>query len=242
MVRRPLYHELAWAYDLLVEPSGPTAEFAAGAFERGGVRPGDTLVDAGCGTGRMARELAARGFRVVGLDRSPELIAEADWLGGEVEYVVGELGTWRPAEPAAGVLCRGVLNDLLTDAERSAALRSLAAVLRPGGVLVADVRDWERSAERYAEGRVVERAATAKDGTEVELRSRARLDDGRRHLIFDERIAAGAGEYLCEFRMRPWSAGELDAGLREAGFASVDSVPPEEAGARSDRIVVVATR
>lgn len=242
MVRRPLYHELAWAYDLLVEPSRLTTEFAAHAFERGGVAAGEPVIDAGCGTGRMARELAARGFRVVGLDRSPELIAEANWSGGEVEYVVADLATWRPPEPAAGVLCRGVLNDLLTDAERSAALRSLAAVLRPGGVLVADVRDWERSVERYSDGRIVERSATAKDGTELELRGRARLDTARRHLIFDERIAAGAGEYLCEFRMRPWSAGELDAGLREAGFESVERVPPEEAGARADRIVVVAAR
>jgi SAM-dependent methyltransferase len=241
-VPRPLYHELAWAYDLLVEPTGLSADFAADAFEGAGARPGELVVDAGCGTGRLARELAARGARVIGLDRSAELVAEAVRHGGGVEYVVADLTAFRPPEPAAGVLCRGVLNDLLNDAERRDALAALAGMLRPGGALVVDVRDWERSAERYADGRSVERSATGPDGTEVAFTSTTRIDAKARHLVSIERVAVGVGELGHEMRMRPWTREELDAGLRTAGFEDVRLVAPEEAGARSDRIVAVATR
>jgi SAM-dependent methyltransferase len=239
---RPLYHELAWAYDLLVEPTGLSADFAADAFERAGAGSGELVVDAGCGTGRLARELATRGFRVIGVDRSPELVAEAVRHGGGVEYVVTELAAFHPPEPAAGALCRGVLNDLLNDAERRDALAALARMLRLGGALVVDVRDWERSAERYAAGRSVERSATGADGTEVAFSSTTRIDAKERHLVSIERVAVGVGELANELRMRPWTTKELDAGLREAGFEDVRLVAPEEAGTRSDRIVAVATR
>jgi SAM-dependent methyltransferase len=39
--------------------------------------PGATILDVGCGTGRHARELTRRGFRVTGVDVSPGMLAEA---------------------------------------------------------------------------------------------------------------------------------------------------------------------
>ncbi|CAM5352979.1 Class I SAM-dependent methyltransferase OS=Streptomyces alboniger OX=132473 GN=CP975_21240 PE=4 SV=1 [Streptomyces alboniger] len=44
---------------------------------------GRTALDIGCGTGRFARLLAARGYEVDALDPSAEVIAEARALGGE---------------------------------------------------------------------------------------------------------------------------------------------------------------
>jgi SAM-dependent methyltransferase len=204
-----------------------------------GAQPGALVVDAGCGTGAHARGLSELGYRVVGVDRSPELVEVARGLGGGPEYAVGDLLDWRPPRPAAAVLCRGVLNDLLEPAERAAALAALAAMLAPGGVLVADVRDAERSADRYAQPRAVERRGTA-GGREVVLRSRMWLgEDGE--LVAEERIAADGVERRCEFRMRSWTAAELVDGLRAAGFAEPELVDPRAAGAREDRIVVVAS-
>jgi SAM-dependent methyltransferase len=42
------------------------------------VAPGSRLLDAGCGTGRTAAVLHARGHRVVGVDADPVLIAAAE--------------------------------------------------------------------------------------------------------------------------------------------------------------------
>jgi hypothetical protein len=115
-------------------------------------------------------------------------------------------------------------------------------MLRPGGALVLDVRHWLRSVERYADGRTVERSAAAPDGSSVELRSTTHVDRDNRHLVSIERVAVGVGEVAHEMRMRPWGEGELDRGLRAAGFDAIEYPPPAEAGARADRIVAVATR
>jgi glycine/sarcosine N-methyltransferase len=205
-----------------------------------GVAPGSLVVDAGCGTGRFLRELAARGYRVIGVDRSPELVAAAR-AAGAAGVEVGDLRSWRPAKPAAAVLCRGVLNDLLAEDERRDALAGLAAMLRPGGLLLADVRDRERSAERYAEGRRVERRASTERGPVV-LRSETRMEPERRELVVDERIEVQREEHRFEFRMRPWTADELREGLAAAGFDGVELLDPAAAGAREDRLVVTARR
>src|SRR5262245_11843985 len=55
--------------------------------------PGQRILDLGTGTGSLARGLARRGARVVGLDRSEALMAEARALdaaaGLSIEYVLG---------------------------------------------------------------------------------------------------------------------------------------------------------
>ena len=243
---RPLYHDFAWAYDQLVGRTGPATAFAAHALRDRGVEPGGHVVDAGCGTGADARELAAAGYGVTGIDRSPELIDEARRLAPEATFLVGDLLEWRPSAPADGVLCRGVLNDVIEDGERGAALHAVAEMLRAGGVLVVDVRDWERSAARYEGGREARRSASGPDGAVVELRSRTRLDPARRQLLVDERIDVFSGgeshTTRHEFRMRCWTCDELTGGLGEASFASIDLVDPAVAGAREDRIVAVARR
>ncbi len=43
---------------------------------------GRTALDVGCGTGRFARRLAARGYEVDALDPSQEVIAAAEAAGG----------------------------------------------------------------------------------------------------------------------------------------------------------------
>ena len=48
------------------------------------------VLDAGCGTGRVARELARRGIEVVGVDRDASMIATARRLAPELDWVQGD--------------------------------------------------------------------------------------------------------------------------------------------------------
>ena len=75
---RPFYGEYAWAFDLLIDRPvrKECAAITAWLIARG-VPPGSRLLDAGCGTGRYAGELARRGYVVEGVDRSAELIETA---------------------------------------------------------------------------------------------------------------------------------------------------------------------
>jgi SAM-dependent methyltransferase len=105
----------------------------------------ESALDAGCGTGDLARLLAPRCGRVLGLDLSPNMVAEARRRSAgvaNVEFAVADLMT-EPLEPAAFdcVASVATLHHLPLDA----ALERLAGLLRPGGVLlVLDIVDGRR--------------------------------------------------------------------------------------------------
>ena len=52
---------------------------------------GSAVLDAGCGTGRVAIELAARGFAVVGLDADPAMLAAARSKAPDLHWIEADL-------------------------------------------------------------------------------------------------------------------------------------------------------
>ena len=57
-----------------------------------GARPGETLVDIGCGTGISARQLAERGYRVIGIDPNEDMLRAAKGESGEadIDYILAD--------------------------------------------------------------------------------------------------------------------------------------------------------
>ncbi|HWW77270.1 MAG TPA: class I SAM-dependent methyltransferase, partial [Pyrinomonadaceae bacterium] len=233
---RPFYDEYAWAYDLVIPPPTTAAcDFIADTLARRGVAAGSRVLDAGCGTGRHAFELARRGYAVGGVDLSPQLIAEArrrveavgrvetareqdgeaargqDELSLSLSFNVGDILNLPANESYDAVLCRGVLNDLLDGRSRDAAFRSFARVLRPGGAVLLDVRDWERSARRKIREPVFEKTVETARGT-LTFRGVTRVDPGTRRLLVEERHTlreGGAERASCyDFQMRCWTREE----------------------------------
>jgi 2-polyprenyl-3-methyl-5-hydroxy-6-metoxy-1,4-benzoquinol methylase len=97
------------------------------------------VCDLACGQGIVARELAARGALVVGVDRSQEMLALAQAYEARqplgIEYVRDDaqvLGAVRD-EAFDGVVCNMALPDI---ADLPAAAQAIARVLAPGGWLV----------------------------------------------------------------------------------------------------------
>src|ERR1700712_2551188 len=56
------------------------------------VEPGSRVLDAGCGTGRVAIELARRGYRCVGADSDASMLAEAERDAPDLRWVQADLG------------------------------------------------------------------------------------------------------------------------------------------------------
>jgi demethylmenaquinone methyltransferase/2-methoxy-6-polyprenyl-1,4-benzoquinol methylase len=96
------------------------------------VRPGDSVLDAACGTGDFAvADLRAGAARVVGLDFSPRMLERARRKAPQVEWVEGDLLALPFADAAfdAATVGFGVRNV----ADLELALRELRRVVRPGG-------------------------------------------------------------------------------------------------------------
>jgi SAM-dependent methyltransferase len=103
---------------------------------------GGTVVELGCGTGRVALRLARRGHEVVGLDSDAELLAILEERGADlpVSTVEADARSFELEDPASLVLAPTHLLQLLADAgERAEALGCVAAALRPGGLFAAAI-------------------------------------------------------------------------------------------------------
>src|ERR1044071_536343 len=251
---RPFYDEYAWAYDLIItQPVSKQCDFIEDVLTRRGIVNGARILDAGCGVGNHAIELARRGYVVSGIDLSPQFIAEAQRRVGDaslpVSFSVGDILELSAASPYDAILCRGVLNDLLDNESRRDVFRSFAGVLRSQGALMLDVREWGVTVLRKAQEPVFEKVAETPLGN-LAFRSVTRLEHQTRRLLVSEQhtLRNGGVETVStyDFSMRCWTREELDESLTEAGFETIEYFGAYEknsapASAR-DRMVSVASK
>jgi SAM-dependent methyltransferase len=121
-------------------------------FDRLGLRPGERVLDMGCGAGRHAFEMYKRGADVVALDQdTAELATVREWFdamrdGGEVP--AGAEATAVEGDALAlpfedgefdRIVAAEVLEHIPADIQ---AIGELARVLRPGGTLAVSVPRW----------------------------------------------------------------------------------------------------
>jgi SAM-dependent methyltransferase len=222
---------LAAVYDTLNPPAEDTAfylDFAGTAPPA----PRKTILDMGCGTGRLACDLAARGHRVTGADPAPAMLEIARARPG------GDRITWIETDAAGlavdtrfdlAIMTGHVFQVFLQDRDVRAALGTLRRHLAPGGRLAFEtrnpaVRDWE--SWRPAETRV---ALQVPGLGAVEVHYDIRAVEGdlvtfETHFRFAPDDAPGdppGDVVVAPHTLRFMSRDELAAFLAEAGFADV---------------------
>jgi SAM-dependent methyltransferase len=103
--------------------------------------PGGKLLDLGCGSGDLARHLAAAGYRVTGCDISPRMLEHAAAADHELAVNWSSLEPgWRELPFAAASLDTVVASSVLEYvADPVGVLAECARSLRPGGVLLCTV-------------------------------------------------------------------------------------------------------
>jgi SAM-dependent methyltransferase len=182
-----------------------------------------TIVDLGCGTGLLTRTLARRGYSMIGVDPSREMLAvarrEAD--GARVQWINGdatEIGT--PGADLA-VMSGHVAQFFVTDDAWSTALRALHAALRPGGTLAFESRNpdnrewdrWTRDATLSVNDRV---AGSIRTWSEV-------VDVNNGVVSYDNHYVFATGATLVSSaRLRFRTLAELSTSLADADFAIQD--------------------
>ena len=121
-------------YDRL---STPMEAMGREVLERLPLTGGETVIDAGCGSGRVTEALLARlpGGRVMGVDQSASMIdAARERLGDRAELHVADLSTFDLGLQADAILSTATFHWI---ADHDALFARLYAALAPGGRIVA---------------------------------------------------------------------------------------------------------
>jgi SAM-dependent methyltransferase len=121
------------------------AEFVIDAM---GLSAGAQVLDVGCGYGRHAMELAARGFHVVGLDLSTPLLVrggeEAQRRGLEINFVRGDMRELDFDAQFDGAYCMFSTFGYFDDETNKKTVANIARALKPGGRVMIEIlnRDY----------------------------------------------------------------------------------------------------
>jgi SAM-dependent methyltransferase len=159
------------------------------------------LLDLGCGTGAHAIRLAQRGHRVVGVDRSPGMLAQG-WAKAAVEsglrldfHEADICKLDLDQEFDAALMMFTVLGYLLNDSDLNAALASVRRHIALGGLFIFDV--WHGPAVLAV--RPTERNISVAHGSvRINRKTRAALDISRRVCRVNFELERVADDGRCE--------------------------------------------
>jgi SAM-dependent methyltransferase len=137
----------AWIQHLAREDVNRTLILDPPMLEYAGDVAGRSVLDVGCGEGRFCRMLAGRGAAVVGVDPTPEFLAEARERDPAGRYVRG-VGEALPFADARFDLLVAYLS-LIDMPDFRAAIGEMARVARPGGhLLIANLNSFATTRPR----------------------------------------------------------------------------------------------
>ncbi len=210
--------------------------------------PEGRALDLACGTGTVALTLAARGFRVTGVDRSPEMLeiaaAKAREAGLDVTFCLQDMARLRLRGCFDLVLCLyDSLNYLLHPRRLEAAFAAVGRVLSPGGLFVFDVNtpyclanDWgNQVAEERCGSAVLLHLYRYDPGTGI-----ATLE-----LLCLHNTESGLEKFREIHRERGYTREEVAAALQRGGLQPLEacSFPDlRSPGETTSRLLCVATK
>lgn len=99
-------------------------------------KPGQRVLDLGCGPGQLTRQIADHGAEVVGVDVSPEMIGQARQNYPELQFLLADAAKLEHAGEFDAVFSNAALHWML---DASSVARNISRALRPEGRLVAEM-------------------------------------------------------------------------------------------------------
>lgn len=213
-------------------------------LQRLGVAPGAAILDLCCGPGRHSLELARRGFRVTGVDRTAAYLetarAKAAAEGLSATFVPGDMREYRNPDAYDAVINMFTSFGFFDDsADDRRVIRCVFDSLKPGGAFLIDMLGKEILARNFRE----------RDWSQEEdgsfMLEEGKIEEDWARIRSRWILLKGADRRECSITLRLYSAAELAALLRDTGFGSV-AVFGDLAGAPYDqnakRLIAVARK
>jgi ubiquinone/menaquinone biosynthesis C-methylase UbiE len=221
-----LYSELAEYYDgfYWAKDYSKEVDFLAAAFERYGVKVGNVL-EVACGTGNHTKLLAARGYRVTGVDLSHEVLRVARRkLRDRAKFVQGDMRELDAVLPGAtydAVVCLfSSISYNRNAAELRRTIRGMYDHTRPGGVVAIDTHftkrgftDGYRGEDIFDDGRVMgaRLSVSKRRGDSGEIAFSYLISDGPKTIVLRNDL----------HRLGLFNKGDFISHMRDAGFERV---------------------
>ena len=220
------YQALARVYVALTGDVGyqRRADYLEKLFQKSRI-PVHTVLDLACGTGAMTAVLTERGYELIGVDDSPDMLAvarekAAGWRGEPPVFLhqsMPKLDLYGTVE--AAVCCLDSLNYLTSPRDVQKTFERLALFIAPGGILVFDINSALYL--RNLDGQVF-----LDETDDVYCVWRAEFEKRNRVCtywmdIFTRREDGVWNRSVEEHRQRAYEVDELRSWLLEAGFTHI---------------------
>jgi len=214
------------------------------------------VLELGCGTGRIAVPVARAGARIVGIDRSEEMLARArkrivrTRVGGRLTLVRGDIRALpftARTKFGAVLAAYGILQSLTRERDLARTFESVARVLRRGGLfaidVVPDLPKWDEYRNRISlSGR------HGRHGT-LTLVATVRQARATRLTIFDQEYRERRGDHRRVHRFsltfRTLTVTQLKRRLERAGFRGLAVLADYQGGpwdTRADVWIILAAK
>lgn len=235
------------------ERTAREARFLQWAFRRFADKDVHEILDLGCGAGRLAIDLSAKGYAVTGVDKSPAMlkIARRNADGRQVKLrllrsQLSELKITGRFDAAYSV--QDPFNYVLEEKELSNSLARVQSLLRPGGVLVVDIMNF---ASLYSRWKGVRRETIRGNNWTVSNVVSHEVDDV--NMLWYHRLAARmvidgrTSRWKETHVLRMWTFPEFKSQLVANGFSDIRLFGSLKAGVReatthAPHLVMVATK
>lgn len=244
------YSFFARFYDGLTQnvDYGRRAEHFSALLLSYGVESG-TVLDLACGTGTLTSLIASRGYEMIGVDSSPDMLAQAQNRafenGQNILFLCQQMQNLDLFGKIDAALCTlDSINHLTEPEDVRETFRRLGTFIRPGGMFIFDVNTVYKHREILADNSFVYECPEVFCVWQNSLDEETNTVDIM--LDFFEEREDGTYERTCEdFSERAYSLDELSKWLDGAGFETeniFDGMTNEPVREDSERAVIAARR
>src|SRR5262245_16043433 len=230
MFTTPLWQDLQLAWEE-ADDADEDAALVRDALE---LAPRSRVLDAPCGTGRIARRPRAKGYHVVGLDANERFLAEAVEAGVPVVRADMRSAPFRSGSFDAAFCVWGSFG-YFDDEGNGRQARALATALAPGGRCLVDTIVADTLLARFEPHATWEVAGIRVDEDRV-------YDDASGRITTTWVFTRGSERAVQETSVRLYALDGLTDLLSDAGFASFRATDGElrPFGPSSERLWLVA--